>query len=139
MLIAPRHLPLIKIFGPAFSEAADPAAPRSALSNCRIPLAGLRRGLASQCRTVDQVVVLPDGADAKSWYVSLSRAREAMHVYTRKKAALRESVMYPGERTSIWEIVQALRRSKAQSRNQLIPGLWAAQQKEMERGIRLER
>jgi len=29
---------------------------------------------ASQCRTVDQVVVLPDGADAKGWYVSLSRA-----------------------------------------------------------------
>jgi hypothetical protein len=25
---------------------------------------------ASQCRTVDQVVVLPDGADAKGWYVS---------------------------------------------------------------------
>jgi hypothetical protein len=24
------------------------------------------------------VVVLPDGADAKAWYVSLSRAREAM-------------------------------------------------------------
>ena len=24
---------------------------------------------ASQCRTVDHVVVLPDGADAKSWYV----------------------------------------------------------------------
>jgi hypothetical protein len=23
---------------------------------------------ASQCRTVDQVVVLPDGADAKGWY-----------------------------------------------------------------------
>jgi ATP-dependent exoDNAse (exonuclease V) alpha subunit len=42
---------------------------------------------ASQCRTVDQVVVLPDGADAKGWYVSLSRAREAMHVYTRNKAA----------------------------------------------------
>ena len=31
---------------------------------------------ASQCRTVDQVVVLPDGADAKGWYVSLSRARD---------------------------------------------------------------
>ena len=29
---------------------------------------------ASQCRTVDQVVRLPDGADAKGWYVSLSRA-----------------------------------------------------------------
>jgi len=26
---------------------------------------------ASQCRTVDQVVVLPDGAGAKGWYVSL--------------------------------------------------------------------
>jgi hypothetical protein len=26
---------------------------------------------ASQCRTVDQVVVLPDDADAKGWYVSL--------------------------------------------------------------------
>jgi hypothetical protein len=24
-----------------------------------------------QCRTVDQVVVLPDDADAKGWYVSL--------------------------------------------------------------------
>ena len=35
---------------------------------------------ASQCRTVDQVVVMADGADAKGWYVSLSRAREAMHV-----------------------------------------------------------
>jgi hypothetical protein len=39
---------------------------------------------ASQCRRVDQVVVLPDGADAKGWYVSLSRAREAMHVYTQQ-------------------------------------------------------
>jgi hypothetical protein len=94
---------------------------------------------ASQCRTVDQVVVLPDGADAKSCYVSLSRARHAMHVYTRDKKGLRESVMHPGERTSVWEIVQALRRSKAQSRNQLIPGLWAAQQNEIERGIGLER
>ena len=47
---------------------------------------------ASQSRTVDQVVVLPDGADAKGWYVSLSRARYAMHVYTRDKAELRQSV-----------------------------------------------
>ena len=49
---------------------------------------------ASQRRTVDQVVELPDGTDAKGWYVSLSRAREAMHVYTRNKAALRQSVMH---------------------------------------------
>jgi hypothetical protein len=56
---------------------------------------------ASQCRTVDQVVVLPDGADAKGWYVSLSRALSAMHVYTRDKAELRQSVMQPGERKSV--------------------------------------
>jgi hypothetical protein len=55
---------------------------------------------ASQCRTVDQVVVLPDGADAKGWYVSLSRARDSMHVYTRNKLELRQSVMQPGERKS---------------------------------------
>jgi hypothetical protein len=41
---------------------------------------------ASQCRTVDQVVALPDGADAESWYVSLSRARDSMHVFTRIEA-----------------------------------------------------
>ena len=34
-------------FAPAISEAAEPCAPRPALSNRRIPLAGLRRGLAS--------------------------------------------------------------------------------------------
>jgi hypothetical protein len=59
--------------------------------------------------TVDQVVALPDGADAKSWDVSLSRGRGAMHVYTRDKTALRQSVMHPGERKSVWEIVQVLR------------------------------
>jgi len=49
MLIVPRPLPFIN-FGPAISEAAEPrGAPRPALSNRRIPLAGLRRGLASSC------------------------------------------------------------------------------------------
>src|SRR6266404_675775 len=88
---------------------------------------------ASQCRTVDQVVVLPDGADAKGWYVSLSRARDSMHVCTRDKAALRQSVMYPGERKSVWELVQALRRSEAQSRNRMMPDLWATRQAERHR------
>jgi hypothetical protein len=74
---------------------------------------------ASQCRTVDQVVVLPDGADAKGWYVSLSRAREAMHVYTRNKLELRQSVMRPGERKSVCELLQDLQRSKPQSRDQI--------------------
>ena len=94
---------------------------------------------ASQCRTVDQVVVLPDGADAKGWYVSLSRARDSMHVYTRDKAALRQSVMYPGERKSVWEFVQALRSSKPQSRNRMMPDLWATRQAEIGREIGMER
>jgi hypothetical protein len=94
---------------------------------------------ASQCRTVDQVVVLPDGADAKGWYVSLSRARGAMHVYTRNKAALRQSVMQPGERKSVWEVVQASRRSKPESRVGMMPDLWAARQTEIVRGMGMER
>ena len=94
---------------------------------------------ASQCRTVDQVVLLPDGADAKSWYVSLSRARDAMHVYTRDKAALRQSVMQPGERKSVWELVQALRRSTLRSRDRIMPDLWAPRQAEIVRDIGMER
>jgi hypothetical protein len=94
---------------------------------------------ASQCRTVDQVVVLSDGADAKGWYVSLSRARSAMHVYTRDKAALRQSVMYPGERKSVWDLVQALRRSKLLSRDRMMPDLWAGRQAEIVREVGMER
>jgi hypothetical protein len=94
---------------------------------------------ASQCRTVDQVVVLPDGADAKGWYVSLSRARYSMHVYTRDKTALRQSVMYPGERKSVWELIQALRRSEPESRNRMMPDPWATRQAEIVREIGMER
>jgi len=94
---------------------------------------------ASQCRTVDQVVVLPDGADAKGWYVSLSRARDAMHVYTRNKAALRQSVMQPGERKSVWELVQALQRSKPQPRDRKMLDLWATHQAEIDRDMEMER
>jgi hypothetical protein len=94
---------------------------------------------ASQCRTVDQVVVLPDGADAKGWYVSLSRAREAMHVYTHDKAELRQSVMYPGERKSVWELVQALGRSTLQPRIAIMPDLWMARKAEIGREMGMER
>jgi hypothetical protein len=48
------------------------------------------------------VVALPDGADAKGWYVSLSRARAAMHVYTRNKTALLQSVMQPDQQNRIY-------------------------------------
>jgi hypothetical protein len=93
---------------------------------------------ASQCRTVDQVVVL-DGADAKGWYVSSSRAREAMHVYTRDKAELRQSVRQPGERKSVWEFIQVLRKSTLQSRHRIMTYLWATSQPEIVRGIGRER
>jgi hypothetical protein len=83
--------------------------------------------------------VLPDGADAKGWYVSLSRARDAMHVYTRNKAALRQSVMQPGERKSVWELVQPMRKSKSQSRHAMMPDLWAARQTEIVRAMGMER
>src|SRR6202048_1102708 len=94
---------------------------------------------ASQCRTVDQVVALPDGADAKSWYVSLSRARAMMHVYTRNKTALRQSVMQPGERKSVWELLQAVPRSKVQSRDRMMPDLWATRQAQIIRAMEMER
>jgi hypothetical protein len=94
---------------------------------------------ASQCRTVDQVVALPDGADAKGWYVSLSRARDSMRVFTRNKAALRQSVMQPGERKSVWELLQAVPRSKFQSRDRMMPDLWATRQAEIVHEMGMER
>jgi conjugative relaxase-like TrwC/TraI family protein len=94
---------------------------------------------ASQCRTVDQVVVLPDGADAKGWYVSLSRARDSMHVYTRNKLELRQSVMHPGERKSVWELLQALHRLKAQPRDRKMPDVWATRRAEIDRNTDMER
>ena len=83
--------------------------------------------------------MLPDGADAKGWYVSLSRARDAMHVFTRNKAALRQSVMQPGERKSVWELVQAVRRSKLQYTDRMMPDLWAAHKEEIIRTNGMER
>jgi hypothetical protein len=112
---------------------------RMRLNGARIDQGVCITSHASQCCTVDQVVVLPDGVDAKGWYVSLSRARDSMNVYTRDKAALRQSVMYPGERKSVWELVQALRSSKPQSRNRMMPDLWATRQAEIVRGMEMER
>ena len=85
---------------------------------------------AGQCATVDQVAVLPDGSDAKGWYVSLSRAREAMHVYTRDKVALRQSVSQPGERKSVWELSHALGKLKLPSRDPVMLALLTARHAE---------
>jgi hypothetical protein len=49
------------------------------------------------------------------------------------------SVMHPGERKSVWELVQALRRSKPPSRNRMMPDLWATRQAEIGRRMEMER
>jgi hypothetical protein len=58
---------------------------------------------------------------------------------TRQRCVNRQSVMHAGERKSVWELVQALRMSKLESRNRMMPGLWAARQAEIDRGIGMER
>ena len=62
-----------------------------------------------------------------------------MHVYTRDKPELRQSVMQSGERKSVWEFIQALRRSKLQSRDRVIPYVWATRQAEIVRETGIER
>jgi len=82
----------------------------------------LRRGLwhldqglvvtshAAQGKTVDQVLVsVPIRAFSQvnqaQWYVSLSRARSAMHVFTDSISALKEAVMRRSDRLSAHELL----------------------------------
>src|ERR1700692_243954 len=65
---------------------------------------------ASQAKTVDQVVVsVPvrafSHANEAQFYVSMSRARWAMHVFTDSEVALRDAVTRPSKRLSSWELV----------------------------------
>ena len=93
---------------------------------------------ASQCRTVDQVVALPDGADAKGWYVSLSRARDDALLHARQDSVA--SIGYePGERKSVWELLQAVPRSKVQSKDRMMPYFCATRQAEIVRATEMER
>ena len=62
-----------------------------------------------------------------------------MHVYTRDKAELRQSVMQLGERKSVWEFIQALRKSTVQSRDRIMPDLWATRQAEIVHEMGMER
>ena len=62
---------------------------------------------ASQAKTVDQVIAsVPVRAFSQTneaqFYISMSRARWAMHVFTDSKVALREAVTRPGKRLSSW-------------------------------------
>jgi len=65
---------------------------------------------ASQGKTVDEVFVAQPSStfsatDAKQFYVSVSRAREAVHVYTDDKDTLLEHASEMGDRQSALELV----------------------------------
>jgi hypothetical protein len=73
---------------------------------------------ASQAKTVDQVIVsVPvrafSQANEAQFYVSMSRARLAMHVFTDSKLALREAVTRPSKRLSSWELLNLAEKDKA--------------------------
>jgi hypothetical protein len=73
---------------------------------------------ASQGKTVDQVIVsVPVAAFSQTneaqFYVSMSRARHAMHLYTDSKAALKEAVMRPSERLSPLELLEEIKSERA--------------------------
>jgi hypothetical protein len=65
---------------------------------------------ASQGKTVAQVIVsVPvesfSQANEAQFYVSMSRARKAMHLFTDSKVALREAVTRKSVRLSPWELI----------------------------------
>src|SRR5260370_20471381 len=73
---------------------------------------------ASQAKTVHQVIVsVPvrsfSQANEAQFYVSMSRARWAMHVFTDSKVALRDAVTRPSKRLSSWELLDASERHRA--------------------------
>jgi len=73
---------------------------------------------ASQAKTVDQVIVsVPVRAFSQvneaQFYVSMSRARSAMYVFTDSKVALREAVTGPSKRLSSWELLHGAVEDRA--------------------------
>jgi conjugative relaxase-like TrwC/TraI family protein len=74
---------------------------------------------AAQGKTVDQVLVsVPVRAFSQvneaQWYVSLSRARAAMYVFTDSAGALKEAVKRPSKRMSAHELIGEIDRIRAQ-------------------------
>jgi len=73
---------------------------------------------ASQAKTVDQVIgSVPvrafSQANEAQFYVSMSRARWAMHVFTDSKVALRDAVTRPSKRLSSWELLDLSEQDRA--------------------------
>jgi hypothetical protein len=72
---------------------------------------------SSQAKTVDQVIVsVPvrafSQANEAQFYVSMSRARFAMHVFTDSKVALRDAVTRPSKRLSSWELLNLAEKDR---------------------------
>jgi conjugative relaxase-like TrwC/TraI family protein len=73
---------------------------------------------ASQAKTVDQVIVsVPvrafSQANEAQFYVSMSRARTAMHLFTDSKVALRDAVTRPSTRLSSRELFDGAEKDRA--------------------------
>jgi hypothetical protein len=73
---------------------------------------------ASQSKTVDQVIAsVPvrsfSQANEAQFYVSMSRARWAMHVFTDSKVALRDAVTRPSKQLSSWELLTLAKKDRA--------------------------
>jgi hypothetical protein len=73
---------------------------------------------ASQAKTVDQVIVsVPvrafSQANEAQFYVSMSRARSALHLFTDSKVALRDAVTKPSKRLSFWELIDGAEKDRA--------------------------
>jgi hypothetical protein len=73
---------------------------------------------ASQAKTVDQVIVSVqvrafNQANEAQCYVSMSRARFAMHVFTESKVALREAITRPSKKVSSWEYLNLAEKDGA--------------------------
>jgi hypothetical protein len=72
---------------------------------------------ASQAKTVDKVIFsVPvrafSQANEAQFYVSMSRARFAMHVFTDSKVALRDAVTRPSKRLSSWEVLNVAEKDR---------------------------
>jgi hypothetical protein len=72
---------------------------------------------ASQAKTVDQVIAsVPvrsfSQANEAQFYVTMSRARWAMHVFTDSKVALRDAVTRPSKRFSSWELLDLAEQNR---------------------------
>ena len=82
---------------------------------------------SSQCRTVDQAVLLADECDAKAFYVGVSRAKHELRIYTRNKTLLAANVSRDGERVSVFELIERMQKATAQARPMRVD-LWAHRQ-----------